>query len=213
MPRIGSDPSFPGVPGGKRASSRQADDGGQAGAGGPASAARFRALLEKPPRRPREPATRPDEDGGGAAATTALLAPPPPWARLEGPPRLPPPTRLSGGACAALSAAGPADRLLVGTGPAGAEARLQIGHGPLAGSEIHLRHGPAGLEALVLTTVESSRKTLSMAMDEVARRLERRGHMLRPSQGCARSASAWAPVGPRPHSSSAAGAGRSPDRR
>jgi hypothetical protein len=74
---------------------------------------------------------------------------------------------------------GPADRLLMGFGPDGAQVRLQIGGGALAGSEIHLRQGPGGIDALVLTRVESSRQTLALAMDEVARRLHRKGHVLR----------------------------------
>src|SRR5687767_1568845 len=73
------------------------------------------------------------------------------------------------------------DRILVGTGPAGAEARLSIDRGPLAGTELHLRAGPQGVDASVLTATESSRQTLTSAMDAVARRLETRGHVLRTS--------------------------------
>lgn len=72
------------------------------------------------------------------------------------------------------------ERLLIGQGPEGAEARLTIGgHGPFAGAEIRLRHGPAGLAACVLTEPEGSRQTLCMALEEVARRLERRGLVMR----------------------------------
>jgi hypothetical protein len=69
-------------------------------------------------------------------------------------------------------------RLLVGRGPAGAEARLSIDAGPLAGTIIHLRESPRGIEAAVLTTVASSRQTLLLALDEVARRLREKGHTL-----------------------------------
>jgi hypothetical protein len=96
----------------------------------------------------------------------------PAWQILEGPPRAPPPPR-----CPAPTSA--VERLLVGSGPQGAEVRLRIGHGPLAGAEIHLRNLPGGVEAVVLTRVESSRQTLAVAMEEVARRLQRKGYALR----------------------------------
>lgn len=76
-----------------------------------------------------------------------------------------------------------ADRLLLGMGPGGAEARLAIGHGPLAGSEIRVREGAGGLDAAVLTKSESSRQTLISAMEEVARRLQGKGHVLRLAVG------------------------------
>jgi hypothetical protein len=63
----------------------------------------------------------------------------------------------------------PGDRLLVGT--AGGEVRLSLG----AGVEIHLRSRGGEISVLVLTAAESSRKTLATAMEEVARRLARRG--------------------------------------
>jgi hypothetical protein len=69
-------------------------------------------------------------------------------------------------------------RLLMGRGPAGAEARLSIDAGPLAGTSIHLREGPRGIEAAVLTQVACSRQTLVAALDEVARRLREKGHNL-----------------------------------
>jgi hypothetical protein len=70
-------------------------------------------------------------------------------------------------------------RLLIGHGPTGAEARLAITDGPLAGAAIHLRTGPAGLEAAVSTSSNSSRQTLLSAMDEVARRMRDKGHRLK----------------------------------
>jgi hypothetical protein len=98
----------------------------------------------------------------------------PAWQRHEGPARAPP--------RAPITPVGSQDRLLIGFGAGGAEARLRIGGGPLAGAEIHLRQGPGGqlaIEATVLTRLESSRQTLSLAMEEVARRLARRGYTLR----------------------------------
>jgi hypothetical protein len=100
-----------------------------------------------------------------------------PWQLQEGPPSAPPRVGIS-----ALPPGTPAaPRLLLGVGPDGAEARLRIDRGPLAGAEIHLRQlgGGGGIEALVLTRVESSRQTLAVAMHEVARRLQRRGRAFR----------------------------------
>src|SRR2546423_1716887 len=81
-----------------------------------------------------------------------------------------------GGAGAPPVPAGAVERLLLGQGPQGAEVRLRIGQGPLAGTEIHLRQLPGGIEAVVLTRVECSRQTLAVAMAEVARRLQRKGY-------------------------------------
>jgi hypothetical protein len=83
------------------------------------------------------------------------------------------------------------ERLLLGSGPQGAEIRLRVGHGPLAGAEIHLRSLAGGVEAVVLTRVESSRQTLAVAMEEVARRLQRKGYAFRAQ---ARDAPPAAPV-------------------
>jgi hypothetical protein len=119
----------------------------------------FARLLQRPARKGVEEPLAPPE--GPALA---------PWQRCEGPPRpramaRPPPVAATG------------DRLLVSAG--GVEARLRIGSGPLAGAEIHLRQGAGGIDAIVLTRIESSRQTLSVAMEEVARRLQRKGHVLR----------------------------------
>lgn len=71
-------------------------------------------------------------------------------------------------------------RLLVSVGPTPpSEVRLLVQDGPLAGSEIHLRLAPPGIDATVLTRLESSRQTLSVAMQEVARRLQQRGLVVR----------------------------------
>jgi hypothetical protein len=113
------------------------------------------------------------EDAGSPSAAASLLAP---WQIGEGPPRAPPRARAAAAIRAPTTAA---ERLLLGFGPAGGEARLRIGHGPLSGAEIHLRHLPGGIEAVVLTRAESSRQTLAVAMEEVARRLHRKGYTFR----------------------------------
>jgi hypothetical protein len=110
---------------------------------------------------------------GAQLASVANLAPA--WARPEGPARVEAPGRLMP---AELEGMEKMHRLLIGQGPAGAEARLSITDGPLAGAQIHLRTGPGGIQAAVSTTNESSRQTLSTAMDEVARRMRDKGHRL-----------------------------------
>jgi hypothetical protein len=69
------------------------------------------------------------------------------------------------------------DRILIGTGAGGAEARIRIACGPLAGSEIRLvaASGRAGVEAELLTSAAGSRETLGAAMDEIRRRLRGKG--------------------------------------
>lgn len=73
--------------------------------------------------------------------------------------------------------------MLVGTETATAEARLRLG----GGVEIHLQCRGGEVTALVLTPAESSRKTLALAMEEVARRLARRGVAFRVRKGGAGS--------------------------
>src|SRR4051794_37432516 len=115
-----------------------------------------------PPRSPR---------GREPGVAEEVSSPCAPW-RLpqvpEGPPRAPPSRAPLPGASLT-----PGDRLLVGVGRQ--EARLQIAHGPLAGSEIQLRVVPGGVEALVLTPGQCSRQTLASAMEEIARRLADKG--------------------------------------
>ncbi len=104
------------------------------------------------------------------------------WSRREGP--VGPSTKQSTSAPVAAGGASPAppvDRLLLGSGPAGAEARLTISHGALAGAQIHLRGGALKIEAVVLTQTDSSRHTLGLVMQEVARRLHSRGYVFRAS--------------------------------
>lgn len=68
-----------------------------------------------------------------------------------------------------------APRVLVGSGALGAEARILIGDGPLAGAQIHLRAGAGGIEAAILAANPSVRRALGAAVDEAGRRLVRRG--------------------------------------
>jgi hypothetical protein len=67
--------------------------------------------------------------------------------------------------------------VLIGAGADGAEARIRIGAGALAGTEIHLSSTAAGhaVEARLLTHTASSRQTLSVVMDEIRVRLRTRG--------------------------------------
>ena len=90
---------------------------------------------------------------------------------------------------AGASAARPVDRVLVGSGPDGAEARIRIGAGALAGTEIQLSSGAAGhiVEARLLTHAATSRQTLSLVMDEIRSRLRDRGIILSTQAGGARS--------------------------
>jgi hypothetical protein len=69
------------------------------------------------------------------------------------------------------------DRVLIGSGPDGAQARIRIGAGALAGTEIHLSGGAGGraVEARLLTHEAASRQTLSVVMDEIRSRLRGRG--------------------------------------
>jgi hypothetical protein len=112
-----------------------------------------------------------------AAAISAAAQVPvaPAWARPEGPtqaaqrPReLPQP----------LPGVDPVHQLLIGKGPDGAEAKMIISVGPLAGTTINLREGPGGLQAQILTQNASTRQTLTAAMDAVALRLKGKGHNL-----------------------------------
>jgi hypothetical protein len=112
-----------------------------------------------------------------AAAVSAAAAVPGAhqWARPEGPTHATPrarelPRPLSGG--------DPVHQLLIGKGPSGAEARMVISVGPLAGTTIHLKEGPAGIQAAILTQTATARQTLSSAMGAAAQRLKTKGHRL-----------------------------------
>jgi hypothetical protein len=153
---------------------------GPAGAGQLAAAARdLQVALEEIGMKARQTRTgkgSADEAAGDTTAFSQLDSARASWSRPEGPARLE----------AATSRATPMElegvdrmhRLLVGQGSAGAEARLTITDGPLAGAHIHLRTGPGGLQAAVSLSSESSRQTLLTAMDEVARRMRDKGHKL-----------------------------------
>ncbi len=118
------------------------------------------------------------QDGGDSAATPpadAFAVPgPTPWARPEGPARPEAPRQLPSPPPGTEAY----HRLLMGQGPAGAEARLSITQGPLAGLQIHLTNGPGGVQAAVLTQGASSRQTLVSAMEQVSQRLRQKGHNL-----------------------------------
>lgn len=81
------------------------------------------------------------------------------------------------------------DRVLIGSGPDGAQARIRIGAGALAGTEIQLSSGVGGhvVEARLLTHAATSRQTLSLVMDEIRSRLRDRGIVLSTAVRGARS--------------------------
>jgi len=136
------------------------------------SGKRFRSALE---RKRDDPGTH---DGASAAAMAGWFRPESAVAAASRPVAV-------GGA----SAARPVDRVLVGSGPDGAEARIRIGAGALAGTEIQLSSGGAGhiVEARLLTHAASSRQTLSLVMDEIRSRLRDRGIVLSTKAAGARS--------------------------
>jgi hypothetical protein len=95
------------------------------------------------------------------------------WFRAES--ALPPAAAKAAGE-AAVAAARPVDRVLIGSGPDGAQARIRIGAGVLAGTEIQLSSTSGrAVEAQLLTHVASSRQTLSVVLDEIKLRLRDRG--------------------------------------
>lgn len=95
--------------------------------------------------------------------------------RLEGPSRVEKPSRDLPGPPVGVDQV---HRLLMGQGPNGAEARLVIDAGPFAGTEIHFKHGPGGVQAVIQAQNVSTQQTLSGALDEVAKRLRDKGHNL-----------------------------------
>ena len=141
------------------------------------SGRRFRNALE----RKRDDA----ETGAGDAASAAAMAG---WFRSES-------AAVPAGKMTAVSgpsgaaAARAVDRILVGSGPDGAQARIRIGAGALAGTEIELSSGAAGhvVEARLLTHAATSRQTLSLVMDEIRLRLRDRGIVLSTTASRARS--------------------------
>jgi hypothetical protein len=134
-----------------------------AAAGRPRTGPRFQRALERKRHRPAA------NGGPGDAASGAAMAG---WFRPEpaGPTGKAP-------AVAAVGAPRAVDRVLIGSGPDGAQARIRISAGALAGTEIHLSSAAGGrvVEARLLTHTASSRQTLSVVMDEIRSRLRDRG--------------------------------------
>jgi hypothetical protein len=141
------------------------------------SGRRFRSALE----RKRDDA----ETGGAGAASAAAMAG---WFRPESAPA-PAGKTMAVSEPSAAVAARAVDRILVGAGPDGAEARIRIGSGALAGTEIQLSSGATGhvVEARLLTHAATSRQTLSLVMDEIRLRLRDRGIVLSTAASGARS--------------------------
>jgi hypothetical protein len=108
--------------------------------------------------------------GGEEAASAAALAG---WFRPES--GAAPAARSQ--AVAASSGVRAVERVLIGSGPEGAQARIHIGAGALAGTEIQLTTGAAAhaVEVRLLTHAASSRQTLSVVMDEIRARLQNKG--------------------------------------
>jgi hypothetical protein len=159
---------------GRRGLRGKSDEGGEPGgegAGGGLGAEALSASEGLASRRASD-----GDKGEAALIAEQLAAVNVQWVRPEGPTRVEAARRreLAG----PVDGANPMHRLLIGQGPGGAEARLSITVGPLAGAEIHLTHGPDGVHAVVLTQGASSRQTLASAMDEVAKRLKEKGHKI-----------------------------------
>jgi hypothetical protein len=72
------------------------------------------------------------------------------------------------------------DRILIGANGDTAEARIRIGTGPLAGTELSLSASSGGrlVEATLLTCAAGSRQTLSVALEEIRVRLRGKGIVL-----------------------------------
>ena len=151
----------------------------------PRSGAAFRGVLE---RRARGAS---GGDGVPDAASAAAMAG---WFRSEPPRIVGEPAAAGRAGTAAVSGARAVDRVLIGSGPDGAEARIRIRAGALAGTEIQLSGGAGGhvVEARLLTHAASSRQTLSVGMDEIRSRLRDRGIVL-----SVRAPGARAPAAPR----------------
>jgi hypothetical protein len=147
------------------AAREEARAGGEPAAERPPPGDGFRRALE---RKGRHPSGRGGQDTAAAAAMAG-------WFRSE-------PSVEAGRTAAVTSVAPPrtVERVLVGAGPEGAQARIRIGAGALAGTEIQLSSAASGraVEARLLTHTASSRQTLSVVMDEIRSRLRDRGIVL-----------------------------------
>jgi hypothetical protein len=100
------------------------------------------------------------------------------WFRAEAPP-------VAAGRVCGAPPVRQVERVLIGACGDGAEARIRIGGGVLAGTEIRLHTAPGGsvVEAQLLTRVDGSRQTLSVVMDAIAVRLRGKGIALQVRQG------------------------------
>jgi hypothetical protein len=117
--------------------------------------------------------------GGGSDETTlsdaaTAAAAGPAWFRPEPIRMTPPPSRIAPMAPAKI------DRVLIGSSGGDAEARIRIGAGALAGSEIRLTAaaGSQAVTAQLLTPAAGSRETLSVAIEEIRLRLRDKGIVL-----------------------------------
>jgi hypothetical protein len=114
---------------------------------------------------------------GQPSADAAAMDGSPGWLKPE-PIRVGPPASKIGPAAAAKPAAATeTDRVLIGSTGEQAEARIRIGVGALAGSEIRLTTtaGSQAVTAQLLTPTAGSRQTLSVAMEEIRLRLRDKG--------------------------------------
>jgi hypothetical protein len=146
---------------GKHEVSPVADDGqtGPWGRSGPG----FRKALQ---RTRVAPAIAGVNDGVSGAAMAG-------WFRPESA-SVPASVKATSGARVAATPA--VDRVLLGAGPEGAQARVRIGSGALAGTEIQLSSTSGrAVEAQLLTHTATSRQTLSVVMDEIRSRLRDKG--------------------------------------
>ena len=135
-------------------------------------------------------------DATGGAPDVASAAAMAGWFRPESMPGGPP--AAAPGRAAGVGAVRAADRILIGSGPDGAQARIRIGAGALAGTEIQLSSTAAGrtVEAQLLTHAASSRQTLSVVLDEIRSRLRDRCIVLSATAPPARSTGqTFAPAG------------------
>lgn len=117
-----------------------------------------------------------DSSGGGhEVASAAALAG---WFRSEATPG--PSPNSAAARIPGVAGARAVDRILIGSGPEGAQARIRIGAGALAGAEIQLSTSAAGraVEAHLLTHAASSRHTLAVVLDEIRSRLRDKGIVL-----------------------------------
>ena len=152
-------------PAGGAAAKDEARLAGEPPAERPPAGVGFRRALERKGRRPS------GHDGQDAAGAAAAMAG---WFRSE------PPVAGRPAAVTAVAPPRAVERVLVGAGPEGAQARIRIGAGALAGTEIQLSSVASGraVEARLLTHTASSRQTLSVVMDEIRSRLRDRGIVL-----------------------------------